>query len=65
MYENKNFSIASKGVNSTFFTYLHALFILMFENNISTVIKDIDSYKVDIIAQIRTLTTQSLSFPAL
>ena len=56
MCENINFYIASKGVNFTFFTYLHALFILMFENNISTVIKDIDSYKVDIIAQIRSLT---------
>ena len=51
MCENINFYIASKGVNFTFFTYLHALFIFMFENNISTVIKDIDSYKVDIIAQ--------------
>ena len=56
MCENINFYIASKRVNFTLFTYLHALFILMFENNISTVIKDIDSYKVDIIAQIRTLT---------
>ena len=56
MCENINFYIASKGVNFTFFTYLHALFILMFENNISTVIKDIDSYKVEIIRLIRTLT---------
>ena len=46
-----NFSIASKEINFTFFTYLHALYILSFENDIRNVIKD--SFNVNLIAHFK------------
>ena len=46
-----NFSIASKGTIFTFFPYLHALYILSFEKNIRTLIKD--SFNVNLIAHFK------------